>query len=92
MEVAVNELIMISGKPRDQCVLALRAAYGNPDRAFEFLLSNVNLSALAAGGGAGIGAGVEGGAGAGEDFGDDYGEEEGSGDPSAGGNPFAFLQ
>lgn len=70
----------------------MRAAYGNPDRAFEFLASGVNLSALAAGGGAGIGAGVEGGAGAGEDFGDDYGDEEGSGDPLAGANPFAFLQ
>ena len=91
MEVAVNELIMISGKPRDQCVLALRAAYGNPDRAFEFLLSGVNLSALSSGGGAGIGSGAEGGA-AGEEFGDDYGDEEGSNDPSAGGNPFAFLQ
>lgn len=82
---------MISGKPRDQCILALRAAYGSPDRAFEFLMSGVNLQALAAGaGGAGAGAGA-GGAGAGEDFGDDYGDEEGS-DPMAGGNPFAFLQ
>ena len=84
---------MISGKPRDQCILALRAAYGNPDRAFEFLMSGVNLQALssAGGAGAGAGAGAEGGAGVAEDFGDDYGDEEGS-DPMAGGNPFAFLQ
>lgn len=53
LEGAVNELIAISGKPRDQCVLALRAAFGNPDRAFEFLMSGVNLNAMAAGGGAG---------------------------------------
>lgn len=86
MEVAVNELVMISGKPRDQCILALRAAFGNPDRAFEYLLSGVNLQALVEGGGA---AGV--GAGAGEEFGEEYGEEEGSADIGAGGNPFAFL-
>jgi hypothetical protein len=38
---------MISGKPRDQCILALRAAFGNPDRACEYLFSGVNLSAIA---------------------------------------------
>jgi hypothetical protein len=43
MEVAVNELVMISGKPKDQCVLALRAAFGDPNRAFEYLMSGVNL-------------------------------------------------
>jgi hypothetical protein len=89
MEVAVNELVMISGKPRDQCILALRAAFGNPDRAFEYLLSGVNLSGVAAGGEGALGAG---GAGAGEDFGDDYGDEgEGSESLPPGGNPFAFL-
>lgn len=77
--------MMISGKGKDQCVLALRAAFGNPDRAFEYLLSGVNLSALASQPG-----GMEG---AGEDVGDDYGDEEGSSDPFGGaaGNPFAAL-
>lgn len=87
MEATVNELVMISGKPRDQCILAIRAAFGNPDRAFEFLMSGVNLQALASGGGepgAGVGAGAQ-------DYGDEYGEEEGSSEPMAGGNPFAFL-
>ena len=90
MEVAFYELIMISGKPRDQCILALRAAYGNPDRAFEFLLSGVNLNALSSQIGAGGQPGAEGGQPGGEDFGADYGDEEGSED--VGGNPFAFLQ
>lgn len=87
----MSELIMISGKPRDQCILALRAAFGNPDRAFEYLLSGVNLSAvvnqMAGAGGAG-GAGAD----AGFDDGDDYGDEEGSMDPMGmGGNPLAAL-
>lgn len=86
---------MISGKPRDQCVLAIRAAFGNPDRAFEYLMSGVNLQALAAGGGqpgAGAGGVGAGGAEAMPDYGDEYGDEEGSADPmAAGGNPFAFL-
>jgi hypothetical protein len=73
---------MISGKPRDQCILALRAAFGNPDRAFEYLMSGVNLSALA-----NQPAGVEG---AGLEEGDDYGDEEGSAD-FGGANPFAAL-
>ena len=72
----------ISGKPRDQCIAALRAAFGNPDRAFEFLMSG-----LPAGGGA------EGGEGMGAD--DDYGDEDssgvGGGAGAAGANPFAAL-
>lgn len=51
---------MISGKTRDQCLLALRAAQGNPDVAFEILLS----------GGVPVGEG-----GGSEEFGDDYGDE-----------------
>lgn len=87
---------MISGKTRDQCVLALRAAFGNPDRAFEYLMSGVNLQALVGAGGAGAGGagagGVEGMVEGGDDMGDDYGDEEGSADfGGAGANPFAAL-
>lgn len=74
---------MISGKTKDQCALALRAAFGDPNRAFEYLMSGVNLEQLVGAGGAG------GGEGAGEDMGEDYGDEEGS--EPLGGNPFAAL-
>lgn len=77
---------MISGKSKEQCTLALRAAFGNPDRAFEYLMSGVNLQALVGAGGAG-GAGAGAGAGGAEAFQegademvDDYGDEEGSAD------------
>ena len=50
----------ISGKPKEQCLQALRAAFGNPDRAFEFLMAG-----LPAGGGEGEAAAE-----------DDYGDEE----------------
>jgi hypothetical protein len=80
---------MISGKPKEQCALALRAAFGNPDQAFEYLMSGVNLQALVGAAGAG-GVGAAGGMGAGDEMGDDYGEEEGSAEFDAG-NPFAAL-
>lgn len=67
---------MISGKTREQCLLALRAAQGNPDVAFEILMSGVPLdeNSLASGQ---------------DDMGDDYGDE--SEDPMAGGNPLAAI-
>lgn len=39
VEAAINELMAISGKPRELCLQALQAAQGLPDLAFEFLLS-----------------------------------------------------
>lgn len=39
MEAAVNELMAISGKPKELCTQALMAAQGIPDVAFEFLMS-----------------------------------------------------
>ena len=70
----------ISGKPREQCIQALRAAFGNPDRAFEFLMSGLPAGGVGAEGGEGAGAGE-----------DDYGDEEGSGVGGGGANPFAAL-
>ena len=66
---------MISGKPKEQCALALKAAFGNPDRAFEYLMAGVPLSEGAVGQ---------------EEVGDDYGDEEEGSEPM-GGNPFAAL-
>jgi hypothetical protein len=68
---------MISGKSREQCVSALRAAFGDPNRAFEYLMSGANFA--------------EGGEHEHDGGADDgYGDEEGSADV-AGGNPFAAL-
>lgn len=39
VEAAVNELMAISGKPKELCAQALAAAQGIPDVAFEFLMS-----------------------------------------------------
>lgn len=35
----MNELIAISGQPRDLCIKALNVAHGIPDVAFELLMS-----------------------------------------------------
>lgn len=69
---------MISAKPREACVAALRAAFGDPNRAFEYLMSG------------GVPEGGDGGEGIEDDGG--YGDEEGSAEfAGAGGNPFAAL-
>jgi len=44
MEAAVNELVMISGKSKEMCGAALRAAQGNPDVAFEILMQGIDPS------------------------------------------------
>ena len=65
---------MITGKTKEQCTLALRAAFGNPDRACEYLFSGIDLNTLSSAA-AGHGAG---GMQAMEEMGEDYGDEEGS--------------
>jgi|LauGreDrversion4_2_1035121.scaffolds.fasta_scaffold303349_2 hypothetical protein len=96
MEVAVNDLIAITGKSKEQCTLAIRAAQGNPDVAYEILSSGMPLNEAmlsGAGAGAGAGAGVGGGA-VGDEYGDEYGDEgddAGAGGMPAGANPFAAL-
>lgn len=40
-ESAVETLIAISSKTRDECVRALQAAFGNADRAFEYLMTGI---------------------------------------------------
>jgi len=93
MEVAVNDLIAITGKSKEQCSLAIRAAQGNPDVAYEILSSGMPLNEAMLSG-AGAGAGVGGGA-AGDEYGDEYGDEgddgAGAGNMPAGANPFAAL-
>lgn len=76
-EAQVQELMMISAKPREACVAALRAAFGDPNRAFEYLMSGASFGEGGAEGDVGM-----------DD--DGYGDEEGSADMS-GGNPFAAL-
>jgi hypothetical protein len=91
MEVAVNDLMAITGKSKDQCILAIRAAQGNPDVAYEILASGMPLNAAML-----YGAGA-GGADAGDDdYGDEYGDEgeEGTGanrSIPADANPLAAL-
>jgi hypothetical protein len=68
----------ISGKTREECIAALRAAYLDPNRAFDYLMSGIP---------------AEGGHDqhdpADEGM-DDYGEEGGAG-ADMGANPFAAL-
>lgn len=82
--MAVNDLVMLTGRTKEECTLALRAAQGVPDIAYEILASGMPLNQLGQ-----MPAG-------GDDIGDDYGDE-GEEDPSIGGgmpagaNPFAAL-
>lgn len=80
--MAVNDLVAITGKSKEQCTLAIRAAQGNPDVAYELLASGLPLNPAGAGG--------EPGADYGDEYGDE-GEDEGAGGLPAGGNPFAAL-
>ena len=57
MEVAVNDLIAITGKSKEQCTLAIRAAQGNPDVAYEILASGMPLNEAMLSGAGGAGAG-----------------------------------
>lgn len=82
---------MISGATKEQARAALQAAFGDPNRAFEYL-SGGFTGAL---GGAGAGAAGFGGAGMGQFGGmdpgmldDEYGDEEEEGSSDYGGNPF----
>lgn len=65
VEAAINELMAISGKPKELCIQALQAAQGIPDVAFEFLMSGHIPQMGAGGGGGGQG-----------DYDDEMGDEE----------------
>lgn len=72
---------MLTGKTKEQCTLALRAAQGNPDVAYEILSSGMPLNA---------GMGGEGD----EGMEDDYGDEDpsvGGGAPGGGANLLAAI-
>ena len=82
----------ISGKPRDLCIRALTAAFGNPDRAFEYLMTSIPAGGPSAAAGH-------------DDYGDEVspahhqpqpggasaGAGAGVGAGAAGANPFAQL-
>lgn len=40
-EEAVGNLITITGMPRERCIQALNAAYGDANRAYEYLLTGI---------------------------------------------------
>jgi hypothetical protein len=70
----------ISGKTKEECTAALRAAYLDPNRAFDYLMSGIPSDGGQPGGGHE------------HDGGMDYGDEEPSeGGQDMGGNPFAAL-
>lgn len=71
VESAVNELMAISGKPKELCTQALQAANGIPDIAFEFLISGQIPPVGAMGGGA-------------EEEDEPYGPEDDGGEAGAG--------
>ena len=96
MEAAVNDLVAMTGRTKDDCTLAIRAARGSPDVAYDILTSGIPLSQLANLGAAG---GGEGGFPAGGDeYGDEYGEESdasagvGGGGAGLGANAFEALR
>ena len=81
MEVAVNDLVMLTGKTKEQCTLALRAAQGVPDVAYEILASGMPLTGNEADM-------------MGDDYGDEDEDPSiggGAGGMPAGANPFAAL-
>ena len=88
----MNDLIAITGKSKEQCTIAIRAAQGNPDVAYELLASGLPLDPSMVGGlgAAGAGAGGDPGADYGDEYGDE-GEDDSAGGMPAGANPFAAL-
>ena len=80
---ALNNLIAISGSSREACTQALRAAFGDPNRAYEYLASG--MGGIDMGQLGGIPPGMLGD----EMMDGEYGEEgEEEGDMDMGGNPF----
>ena len=59
VEAAVNELVAISGHPRDQCLKALAACRFIPDIAFELLMSGAPIPDAPLGGAQGANEGNE---------------------------------
>ncbi len=87
-EETVGTLQAISGKGREDCVRALQAAFGDPDRAFEYLQMGIpNM----AGAGMPMGGMPHGAMPMGGDV-DMYGDEEGEEDGSGLGDLAAFAQ